>query len=494
MQFTRPTPFAEAIEKLGNRSPIVSQLTSAEWRDVPVALRERAFFSSRVESARFLQRGRDAITDLLTGARETLPNGQVALKAGSRAAVIRRLQEFAVAEGLGPLLPEDQGTIKDITSERRLGLIVDTQVRQAHDFGYWKQGMDADVLDEFPAQRFVRVQDVEEARDAHVPYEDQVALKTDLDFWTRINEDFGVPWGPWGWGCGHDVEDVDRAEAEELGLLQPGQRVKPVEQDFNARLQASTRGLEPDLLAKLRAELGEQVVIEGDTIRWRDQRTTLDTVLRELGLDKKAKASADDMRRLREELKEANPARAKDVISSISGADSETGLTADKINAAVQEFLDYVPPALVARLPKISIDVKALPDANGSYWKGRMELRTDLSQSELKRVVHHEMMHWIHLDGSPEYRAAIKTHFEARTAGEAVQQLPGYSSDIVGKKDDWFDSYAGRIYSGLGDKGEGWEVPTRYIEWLTKSPDEMARRWNDPTFRETLKIVLTALF
>jgi hypothetical protein len=56
VEFTKPIPFEEAIEKVGDRTPIGSDLSSSEWSDVPLALRERAFFSSRVESVRFLDR------------------------------------------------------------------------------------------------------------------------------------------------------------------------------------------------------------------------------------------------------------------------------------------------------------------------------------------------------------------------------------------------------------------------------------------------------
>lgn len=76
--------------------PNGSKLRSDEWKDVPVALRERAFFSSQVESVRALH------------------------------------------------------------------------------YGYWKQGQDPDVLDAFPAQRFIRVLDVKEPRDLHAQYEDGV--------------------------------------------------------------------------------------------------------------------------------------------------------------------------------------------------------------------------------------------------------------------------------------------------------------------------------
>lgn len=54
MQLVRPAKYHEAIDKIGTKSPIGSAMVSAEWADVPVALRERAMFSSQVENVRFL--------------------------------------------------------------------------------------------------------------------------------------------------------------------------------------------------------------------------------------------------------------------------------------------------------------------------------------------------------------------------------------------------------------------------------------------------------
>lgn len=273
MQFVSPIPFHEAIDKLGDKSPIGAALSSAQWSAVPVALRERAMFSASVESIRFLARTQELLGDFLEAKRETLPTGEVALKTGGRAQFVQAMREFAIAEGMGPLDPKDAGTIKDIQSQKRLELIFDTQVKQAHEFGNWKQGMDADVLDEFPAQRFIRVVDVDQPRDPHKPVEGAVVLKTDLAFWIRVNEDFGVPWGPWGWGCGHDVEDVDRTEAEQIGLLTHGQAVQPVEKDFNEHLQASVRNLDPELQELLKKSFGNQVKIENGAAWWKGDRT-----------------------------------------------------------------------------------------------------------------------------------------------------------------------------------------------------------------------------
>ena len=121
MEFTKPIPYTEALEKIGQRSIVGSQLSSAEWRDVPVGLRERAFFSSRVESVQFLQRAKDGITEFMSKSVETLDNGQTALATGGRADFVKQMTEFLKGEGI----ERQSGEITDIAGERRLNLIFD---------------------------------------------------------------------------------------------------------------------------------------------------------------------------------------------------------------------------------------------------------------------------------------------------------------------------------------------------------------------------------
>src|SRR5262245_18389895 len=134
-------PIKEAVEKLGPRSAIGSKLSSAEWSQVPVPRRERAFFSATIESARWLQGAQDSLGHFLQNTTETItkPDGSIvtALKTGGRAQFIEQMRVFAMAVRLGPLDPEDAGTIKDIRSEQRLGLIFDTQTKAANDYGNW---------------------------------------------------------------------------------------------------------------------------------------------------------------------------------------------------------------------------------------------------------------------------------------------------------------------------------------------------------------------
>jgi len=280
MQFVKPAPFREALQKLGARTPIAADLSSAEWSTVPVELRERAVFSAHVENVKFLQRVRDSIGDFLSGSREEIVRDdgtmESAFKMGSRAQFVDRMREMAIAEGMGPLDPKDAGTIKDITSEQRLGLIFDVQTQAATRFGDWKQGMNADVLDEFPAQRFIREVGVEAPRRLHDEHEGEVRLKTDLEFWLRMNSPeiggFGVPWGPWGFNSGMGVEDVDRAEAESLGLLQPGEAVASPEPRFNEHLKASVTNLDPDLQELLKDRFGGQIQIQDGAAWWKGDR------------------------------------------------------------------------------------------------------------------------------------------------------------------------------------------------------------------------------
>ncbi len=277
MQFARPIPFKEALDKLGQKTVVASGLSSEEWsRKVPTGLRDRAFFSARVESAQFLQRSKDLLGDWLSSAREeiTLPDGSktTALKTGGRADFVEQARRFAEEEGLGPLAPGDKGTLKDITSQKRLELIFNVQTQSAHDFGEWKQGQDPTLLDEFPAQRFVREVDVKHPRIIHQQNEGVVRLKTDLDFWMAMNSPsiggFGVPYGPWGFNSGMGVEDVDRDEAEQLGLISADERVDPVDTEFNDELKASTEGLDPDVVQFLKDSFGDQVEVQGGKARW----------------------------------------------------------------------------------------------------------------------------------------------------------------------------------------------------------------------------------
>lgn len=270
-------PLAEAVERLSEKTVVGSVLNSAEWAKEPVALRERAQFSAGVEEVRVLRTIQEGLQKLI---------GQIRNEAGvftDRTKLIEQIGEVARDAGLTPKDPALVGTIQDITSERRAELIVDTQTEQAYGYANWKAGQDEDALDAFPAQELIRVEEREKKRDwlrrwveagGAFPAGAQgrmIALKTD-PIWERLSR-FGTPWPPFDFNSGMGVEDVSREEAIEFGVL-PGRgtTLRPIEADFNSKMEAEVTGLsqaEKDLLTK---KFGDQVAFDGDKVKWRAGR------------------------------------------------------------------------------------------------------------------------------------------------------------------------------------------------------------------------------
>lgn len=234
-------------------------MNTAEWKAVPAAIRQRSFFSATVEDARFLQEARNFLDDYLRQTTVKLPDGTLAMKAGGRGEFVTHMKEFMQKTGMERSKDE---TLTDIGGSARLRLIFDTQVRMAHDFGNYKQGLNPEMMHQFPAWRFIRGEPSEVPRPLHEQNEGEVRLKTDEAFWLAMNHDdiggFGLPHGPWGFNSGMDVEDVARDEAIALGLLDDDETPAPqADPDFNDGMTASTEGLDEDLKAGLSERLGE---------------------------------------------------------------------------------------------------------------------------------------------------------------------------------------------------------------------------------------------
>lgn len=264
-------PIAEAVQHHGQKTPIGSVLRSAGWAQMPIALSEAGQFSAGVESAWLLQR-------IQTGVGRILSHSDAEGVRLDRSGLIRDLIRIGMVEGLTPTDPDLEGTIQDITSEVRTELIVQTQVGKAYGFANWKAGQDEDALDAFPAQELVRIRDAAAPRDWEARWTKaggsvidgrMVALKGD-GIWSRISR-FGTPYPPYDFGSGMWVEDVSRAEAVDLGLMTPDQVVTPDEREFTDAMQASVRGLSPELKQGLQSLFGRQVDIDGETIKWKGE-------------------------------------------------------------------------------------------------------------------------------------------------------------------------------------------------------------------------------
>lgn len=263
---TQPMPFEEAISFLLGKEQLPAEWDSAMWRNQEADFQTKAFFSSRVENARFLDRSQTLLFDYLAKVRETITKSDgtqtTALSVSDRSHFVKLMREFMIAEGMAKaseFKDVNQKDVTDIRSLARLNLIFDTNVRQAYGYGQWKQGMTPAVLQAFPAARLIRVRGVMIPRLRHDANMGEVALKTDTAWWAgyinaREIGGFEVPWGPYGFNSGVSQEDVSREEAERLGLPVPPSPPED-ESKITDSTQASTKQMDPVLKEKLLEEL-----------------------------------------------------------------------------------------------------------------------------------------------------------------------------------------------------------------------------------------------
>jgi hypothetical protein len=279
----KPSPLAAAVEKFGARTAVGSVLRSAEWEDVALGLRERAFWSAGVEHAGLLQGMKDRLAQALQQARDPETGAFM-----GKERFIVEARRIASEAGLGTGGKGDWRNLKDVTSVARLGLIYDMNTRQATGYARRKADLTAGALDAAPAYEFIRL------TPKRVPREDwpdrfreacdesgdeaalsvldstgrMMALKTS-EVWENLSR-FGTPWAPFDYGSGMGLRSVPRAEAEGVGLIAPDEAVEPgdTEQRFNDKLEASVADLDTETRDALRIAFGPQIAIEGDRVRW----------------------------------------------------------------------------------------------------------------------------------------------------------------------------------------------------------------------------------
>jgi SPP1 gp7 family putative phage head morphogenesis protein len=223
-------------------------------------------------------------------------------------------------------------------------------------------------------------------------------------------------------------------------------------------------------------------------------------VLGALGLDKKLAWESTDIPAILSALKKPAPISQKAKILKITGALPEGPLSNAELRASMQGILDMLPAGVAQDLPPITIRVRQHVDgAMGDYSTAKKELRLSTNHLSLrspeaqKETVWHEMMHWVHLHGPESYREAIHAHFLQKTQGEALVNL-GYGAKTMGKRDHWWDAYAGRVYPYFGETGT--EVPTRYFQ-LFANPAKFLQQMNPNLnphagqFLDTIKVVMS---
>jgi len=281
MLFSSPTSLTDALQSVQARAVLPTALSSAEIaREIPAQIRNVSFFSARTVYADYLSGFKREIETLVR------PGDTTATRV-SPLEIRARMRQALAATDYRPD-PELRGGVQDLSSDRRIGLIIDTQERLAHGFGRWKEEQNPAILDLWPASELYSAEDRRRERDwldrwtsaradlgtatraiAGPPF---VAPKND-PIWIAISR-FGLPYPPFDFNSGMSLRDVRRDRAEELGAIAPDAPAPaPREQPLDALQETAVADLDPVVLQSLTQLLGATVTAGRLTLKRRSRRT-----------------------------------------------------------------------------------------------------------------------------------------------------------------------------------------------------------------------------
>jgi hypothetical protein len=256
-------PFTEAIKSVADKNVLPTSMSSAELQQLGGEFHRANFTSARTLLADLLDQYKADVQDIINPTveqradrvTEANPQGNVNVglsQAEARLKAKQLLDELSYSPN-----PDEAGTIKDLSSDARINLVLETNRDIAQGFGWFLQGQDQAVLDAFPAQELLRIEDRKEPRDwptrwslcaavvgdvdaARVLAETgrMIALK-DSDIWQALGDGedgstdtLGNPFPPFAFLSGMGVRDIGYTEAVALGVIDPGQKVEPQKLDY----------------------------------------------------------------------------------------------------------------------------------------------------------------------------------------------------------------------------------------------------------------------
>lgn len=267
-----PVPFIEAIKSLVARKVMPTNLDSEALKQIDAGIRRQSFFSAENNLSPVLDGIQKIIGSIINPEQVTrLPKDEL-----ERAAAVRGVPGLTkeVTTGFDPasarvaikqILRDNRyspasdvrGTIKDLSSDARVNLVVKTNVELAHGAGrFIQENSDADVVDLWPALELVRYESRAKPRDWESRWRIAAAASGDTDalrmlddngrmvarkdspVWDSLGDselfDDGLdnPFPPFAYNSGMWTEEVSRDEAIELGLINEGDKVEPQELDI----------------------------------------------------------------------------------------------------------------------------------------------------------------------------------------------------------------------------------------------------------------------
>lgn len=243
MIFAAPMPFKEALQSREVRSILPTSGDTADIAKLETAIKERSMFSATVTSGELLQKLDDMTNGILAGQID---------QATARAQIKDLLAEMGYVPN-----PNHTGGLQDLSSDARINLQLETNVDTARGYGWWAQGQQEDVLDEFPADELIRIQVPKGGEAAERDwaarweeaggqfYDGRMVAPKNAAVWSALGDPstfpdgLGNPYPPFAFNSGEGTRDVDRDQAEQMGVVTKNTKMLPQSRHFNADLSAS---------------------------------------------------------------------------------------------------------------------------------------------------------------------------------------------------------------------------------------------------------------
>lgn len=258
MTFDTPMPFREALAQLLGKKLFPTPLTSEQLKQLGAGILRTSFTSAQTTLAGLLDAYKEGVNKIL---QPDAVRGGVA--EGPNPAALRTFIKDYLRQINYQPLPGEEGSIKDLSSNQRINLVVKTNVEMAQGAGsYVKENLDPDVVDLFPALELVRFENRKEPREWNERWEAavtsdpraarvfgdtgrMVALKSS-PVWQALGNGAGGyddtlsnPYPPFAFNSGMWTEELSRAEAEDLGLINEGEAARPAALDLEGLFKAA---------------------------------------------------------------------------------------------------------------------------------------------------------------------------------------------------------------------------------------------------------------
>lgn len=280
MIFTAPSPLEDALRLLRQKRLVPTALSSADLRDLAAEVKNAALFSARMTQIRPLQALAEGLTAMLEG------TGNVADAKLLLTEVYAALGYDPEAGGFpqdkpGTVEPALRGTLRDLSSQRRMDLTITTNYRMVTNAAFIKRSTeDEQRRYQFPCYELVRIGrrmtprgfvrrkgGLEVALGEDWPsrfvaaggelYERNtrmIALKGS-DVWVKLGEGaggykdtLGNPFAPFAFGSGKGLREVPRGECLMIGVIEEGDEATAMPSTLKAALKAQAKQVPKDIL------------------------------------------------------------------------------------------------------------------------------------------------------------------------------------------------------------------------------------------------------